>query len=78
MTRTERIRKLCNAIKNYRGVRDPQADGKGRWVRSPRPTLKPKIYSHLVELGLNPEEQLKKIDGFKTYLDFHMWAKGLS
>jgi len=80
MSRADRIRKLSNAIKAYRGVnRMPPIGGVGPvWEHSPQPARRDDIVRHLTALGISPiESALKTIDGFKAVDDFRAWINQL-
>ena len=84
MTRNERIQKLANAIRAYRGSYNPAT---GIWSSQPQPARREAILQHLRELrrrslpNLVANEQVPKdmaaIDGFKTYDEFRNWITKL-
>lgn len=79
MSRADKIRKLCNAIRMYRGATAtaPDAD-KVKWVRTPQPSQLNKIEELLMALGLNTDERgiaIGEIDAFKYRSDFEEWIK---
>jgi hypothetical protein len=68
MTRNEKIKKLANAIRAYRGVTSSPAGAvKTEWIRSPQPHKRPDIVRYLLALG-RTKEQIEQdavaIDGF--------------
>lgn len=66
MTRTQKIRKLASAIKDYRGAYNP---GTGKWIRGPQPSALPRITAWLSRLDADIPSALAKIDGFETQDD---------
>lgn len=75
MNRATKIKKLSNAIRAYTGTRHGL---NGPFVIHPQPDKKNRIRELLYDLGLNKDEvsnALTKIDGFKTYDQFHAWLK---
>ena len=80
MTRTEKINKLSNAIKDYRGVFEAQT---GKWIRPPQVHKRSAITKWLLALRRSTlseksaREQVcadaKAIDGFRTYEEFNHW-----
>ena len=74
MSRAERIQKLAHAVKDYRGVYDPQT---GKWMRAPQPKLRARIAEHLRCLGRDVAAELRKIDGFKQRAEFETWIANI-
>ena len=83
MTRNERIHKLSNAIKEYRGTFDPRT---GKWIWPPKIQKRAVIvkWHRTLREPTAPSrqaaiEQVAKdaaaIDGFKTYDEFRAWIK---
>lgn len=72
MTRNEKIHKLANAIKRYRGSYDPKT---GKWLRAPQKMELGKVCRWLSELGINNAGSVDKIDGFKTLDAFNAWIR---
>lgn len=70
MTRGQRLSKLGNAIREYRGR---YYESTGKWIQRPKPTVRPKIEKWLKSLGLDVDESMKAIDGFKNFPEYHAW-----
>lgn len=73
MKRHEKLHKLANAIREYRGQYDPKT---GIWKHAPRPTVEERMLKWLKIL--RPTNWLKDsaaIDGFKTFHEFRAWMK---
>ena len=59
MTRTERIKKLANAVKAYRGachVVTLGGDAAAKWIRAPQPDRRFEVVKWLNRLGRTPEQ----------------------
>lgn len=77
MTRTERIRKLTHAIKEYRGCYAPNTNPP-RWIRSPKPTAITRVRKWLVDLGVHDlPKAVFAIESFKSYDEMHAWLNAL-
>ena len=77
MTRTERINKLANAIKAYRGSYNPETK---KWIRPPQPDKRANVIKWLHSLAHHPNvitAELNIIDGFKNHDEFRNWIKKL-
>jgi hypothetical protein len=75
MTRTERIRKLANAIREYRGSYDELTK---KWIRAPRPDARARCIHWLQKLGIEAvETNMAAIDGFKHNDEFQIYIKSL-
>ena len=73
MTRSEKLNKLGNAVKAYRGSYDPASK---RWIFPPNPAKRKNIVAWLTRLGRNHaqiESDALKIDGFKNRTEFYQW-----
>lgn len=69
MTRAEKIKKLANAIKEYRGSTDGVG---GPWIRHPKPSALSRVISWLQKLGVEPtSDVIHRIDKFATPKDFY-------
>jgi hypothetical protein len=76
MTRTERIRKLANAVKEYRGVFHANSR---KWIRAPKPSKRTDIIRWLRALGVTDlQPHLASVDGFKSYAEFESWIRSFS
>lgn len=82
MTRTEKIRKLANAVKAYKGAYNVTTlDEKARikWLRSPQIDKRKPIVKWLLALGRTHaqiEQDAKTIDGLQNREQFHNWLNG--
>jgi hypothetical protein len=82
MTRSERINKLGNAIKLYRGIYNSET---GKWIRPPQPNKRADVERWLNTLRIgkyyhHPDKEqvvkdLARIDGFKTRTEYAEWIK---
>ena len=75
MSKAEKIRKLANAIREYRGQND-----RGRWIQSPRPHKARSVVKWLAALGHRPEliqAEMELIITFKTLEEFDAWIREL-
>jgi len=80
MTRSERIKKLANAIKAYRGTTVPAPGGKTKWLRAPQLARRSDITRHLLALGCSQDEvelDAMMIDSFNQVSQFEAWIKSL-
>ena len=84
MTRSERIHKLANAIKCYRGSYHPQTK---KWISAPQPHKRADIIKWLESLrqfkhitGIDQDQiqkDLASIDGFQNFDEFRNWISKL-
>lgn len=75
MTRTEKIKKLSNAVKRYRGS---YRSNDKVWIRRPEKAALSSVATCLMRLGIPwTLEQQAKVDGFKTLPEFHAWLAEL-
>lgn len=70
MKRHEKIHKLANAIRDYRGQYDPKT---GIWKYPPQPKAADRVARWLRELTPDATEGMKDVDGFKTFDEFRKW-----
>jgi hypothetical protein len=80
MSTNEIIKKLANAVRNYRGQ---YVDGSNprRWVHAPQPDKINRIRELLSKLPISEKEQqeaVEAIDKFRHFDDFRAWMKKLS
>lgn len=78
MSRNEKLRKLGNAIRAYRGNYYIVTGKPDKWTRRPQPSQSIKIAELLMALGFDLEKVKKainKIDNFKTIPEFEKWMK---
>lgn len=74
MTRTERIRKLANAIKDYRGSYNKNT---GAWIRPPDHMALARVTCWLKRLDRNIPVDLDRIDKFVSHSDMVKFLKEL-
>lgn len=74
MNRAERIHKLANAIRRYRGAKATTADD-CKWRTPPNAKAKDDIYRWLARLQLPIVESMARIDSFKTVAEFNAWLR---
>ena len=74
MNRAEKIRKLVNAVKDYRGSYRPNT---GKWIRGPMPSALPRVRHWLQELDQDIPTELARIDAFELIDDMNQWLKSL-
>jgi len=74
MTRPEKIRKLANAVREYRGLY--KADTKV-WIHPPRPSKLGAVIICLHRLKVDVATNVERIDGFKTLGEFNQWIREL-
>lgn len=72
MTRNAKVHKLCNAVREYRGIFYSTT---GEWRRKPNPNAKPRIESWLRRLKLDIPTHMAKIEAFVTVDDMRAWIK---
>lgn len=78
MTRTAKITKLANAIREYRGItQTPHGAEHPIWRRAPNPKAIARIGHWITQLNLDVTESVKAIDGFKSFDEFRAWLKGI-
>lgn len=79
MTRLDKLKKLSNAVREYRGVTySPVGSKKVEWTHPPRKAELPRVRSWLGRLGVvDVDAAVEKIDGFKSYDEYYDWVKGL-
>jgi hypothetical protein len=82
MTRTERLRKLRNAVIAYRGITNQMPGSmKVKWLIPPNPHKRKNIVTWLTHLGCTHSEieaHAVLIDGFQTRAAFDNWMRKLS
>ena len=74
MSRTEKLAKLRNAIRSYRGLKSTTT---GKWQQPPNPSAKLAIKKWAEALGRPVEETINKIDSFKLVSEFNAWISSL-
>ena len=74
MTRNQRIAKLANAIREYRGRWNPKTK---KWVQPPNPSKKSNIVRWACELGLHAPMVILNADNFATMDEFNRWIKDI-
>jgi hypothetical protein len=73
MNRNEKLKKLGNAIKGYRGLKDPKS---GAWQVTPKPADRARVLRWAGELKL-PADTLAKVNAFKSVGEYSAWIKSL-
>ncbi len=80
MTRSERIRKLASAIKDYRGAY-VEGSNPPKWIRRPDLTVKFRIEGWLKRLGIRKQSDhliaFRDIDAFKSHAEMNAWLESL-
>lgn len=74
MTHAQKIRKLANAIREYRGAKTSDMT---TWVHLPKPGNIDRVRYALQRLGQNTDENIKLIDGFQRESEFLVWLNTL-
>jgi len=80
MTKSQKVHKLANAIREFRGVYNaslgnPAVNG---WIRPPNPTAEGRVRACLERLDLNPSESVERIMRFKTFDEMNEWLSKLT
>lgn len=74
MTRAEKIAKLANAIRAYRGMtKTPAGANEVKWHIPPNPDKLEAILTWTGRLGIDQNDALRKIHAFKHYDEFNAW-----
>lgn len=74
MSRADKVHKLANAVKEYRGT---FSEASGKWIRAPKPSVKWRIAKWLRELRMNVPECMTKVDAFKSHTEFNQWLNSI-
>lgn len=74
VTRTVKIQKLSNAIKDYLGS---YGANDGVWIRAPKPREIERVGRWLDRLNIPYEAGLEKIHNFHNVGEFNSWIKTL-
>ena len=74
MSKNEKLHKLANAIREYRGARNA---AHGKWIRPPKPVARRRVERWLGELGLDVAGSMVRIDAFETAGEFQDWVRGI-
>lgn len=74
MSKNEKLHKLANAIREYRGAR---SEAHGKWIRPPNPAARGRVERWLGELGLDVAGSMARIDAFETAGEFQAWVAKL-
>lgn len=78
MSRNQKITKLANAIRRYRGVSQPLEPGKPvQWITSPKIADRADVVRWLIELGLPVTASLETINGFTLVDQFDNWIRNV-
>lgn len=70
MTRNEKLRKLGNAVREYRGAYIPDSK---KWVTPPKRQALERVKRWLAELKLDVEANVRFIDECQRWDDFRAW-----
>lgn len=73
MTRTIKLHKLINCIRDVRGAVDPT----GKWVFAPKPASLPRLAGCINRFRPCTADDLKTIAQFKNQSEMNEWVKGL-
>ena len=75
MTKTIKLHKLANAIRDYRGAINTSS---GKWVHAPKITAWPRVAACLDRLELSAGPAIREmIDGFKTQAEMNKFLDNL-
>lgn len=74
MSRADKLHKLANAIRDYRGAFHADT---GVWIRGPKYAAASRVIRWLESLGINTNEGLKAIRDFRTLDEFRAWFRKL-
>lgn len=80
LTRAERIKKLGNSIRRYRGEYRPseQVAGKAiKWLTPPDPSAKEDVVNWFERLGYDSRLEMGRVDGLKNHTEMAEFMKGL-
>lgn len=72
MSRNEKIQKLANAIKEFKGARHGDT-----WIRTPKPSARDRILHWIKELDLEEWPTIASINSFSTIEQFNRWISTL-
>jgi hypothetical protein len=75
MSRYEKINKLANAIRRWRGMVNAST---GKWHRPPAEKELDKVQNWLVKLNLPVQETLQELCDMTTYDQFEDWLKKIN
>jgi hypothetical protein len=79
MSKTDKIRKLANAIRRYRGVTSTPADAvKPKWRHAPCRSAEIDCKRWLEELCLDVPKSMTVIESFNNFEEFNTWLKRLN
>lgn len=75
MNRNEKIKKLANAVREFRGSYVPST---GQWIRTPKPDKKERVIFWLQQLHREDvPKDFALICNFRSYDDFNAWIGAL-
>lgn len=76
MSRYDKLKKLGNAIREYRGSYHARS---GKWIQPPRPEAVARVLRWLAELKIEePIVALAEIQQFKTFDEMRAWLRNIS
>ncbi|MCK9587752.1 MAG: hypothetical protein M0Q93_00130 [Terrimicrobiaceae bacterium] len=74
MNRAEKLKKLENAVKEYRGTYHPNTK---KWIRPPKVAAKLAIQKYCELLGIDFEAAILSIDNFQTFAQMRTWFSSI-
>lgn len=72
MTKEQKLKKLGNAVRAYRGSTNGVG---GSWIRLPEIEKSAAVKKWCSELGI--ENGLDKVNSFKAYSEFYNWLRSI-
>ena len=74
MSKNEKLKKLENAIGDYRGRFNIASE---KWIKAPKIEAEKRVLKWLSELGLAAPEYFEAVKGFKTFEEMRTFLKSL-
>jgi len=74
MTRADKIRKLANAIKDYRGL---YRESNGVWIYPPKHSALARVELWIGRLNLPVKATVEAINNFHNVREYHAWIQAL-
>lgn len=74
MNRNQKIAKLANAIRDYRGMINNKT---GKWIHPPKPVEMLRVQRWLTALGLDVIAGIHLVDNFQSFDQFNKWLNTL-
>lgn len=75
LTRTEKVTKLANAIREYRGMYHAETKA---WIHAPKKAAVERVKVWLERLHLDQCKSLSLIEGFKSFDQFNTWLRSIA